>query len=251
MPSSSHAVDSPVPVPSSSRRPPGLVAASTRSIAPVRGSDCIENASAVELHPWTSTVRDPHRPTWALFDIDPGRDDDFTSVLALARLNRTALDHLGVEARPKVTGQRGIHILQRLALEGLLCFASSEGKQQTFALLEEWVPAARTLEHDEALAELAGRYFQSNGPATVRDFTWWSGLTVADAKLGIELAGARLEREIVDGQSTWLAAAAPASMVRLVISMSYPPLAFTRLVRKINHPNVVCYTDANRLPVGR
>jgi len=70
----------------------------------------LANYGAVELHPWTSTVTDAHRPTWALFDIDPGRDDDFASVLELARLHRTALDHLGVEARPKVTGGRGIQI---------------------------------------------------------------------------------------------------------------------------------------------
>jgi bifunctional non-homologous end joining protein LigD len=70
----------------------------------------LANYGAVELHPWTSTVSAPQHPTWALFDIDPGRDDDFASVLELARLHRTALDHLGIEARPKVTGQRGIQI---------------------------------------------------------------------------------------------------------------------------------------------
>jgi len=125
------------------------------------------------------------------------------------QLTRDALYKTLEAAGIATTGQRGIHILQRLALEGLLCFAAREGKQQTFALLEEWVPAAKTLDHDEALAELAGRYFQSHGPATVQDFTWWAGLTVADAKLGIELAGSRLEREVVEGQATWFAAAAP------------------------------------------
>jgi len=123
------------------------------------------------------------------------------------RLTRDALYETLEAAGVASTGQRGIHILQRLALEGLLCFASREGKQQTFALLEEWVPAARALERDEALAELAGRYFQSHGPATVQDFAWWSGLTVAEVKRGIELAGPRLEREVIDGQAFWLAAA--------------------------------------------
>ena len=70
----------------------------------------LANWSAVELRPWTSTVSDPHQPTWALFDIDPGRDDDFASVLALARLHRTALEHLGVDGRPKATGMTGIQI---------------------------------------------------------------------------------------------------------------------------------------------
>lgn len=108
-------------------------------------------------------------------------------------------------------GQRGIHILQRLAQDGLLCFAARQGKQQTLALLEEWVPPARALARDEALAELAERYFTSHGPATVQDFTWWSGLTVADAKMGIELAGPRLEREAIDGRDYWLSSTNPAT----------------------------------------
>ena len=68
------------------------------------------NNGAVELHPWTSTTEHPQQPTWAMIDIDPGESSDFDDVLVLARLHRTALDHLGVKAMPKVTGQRGIQI---------------------------------------------------------------------------------------------------------------------------------------------
>jgi len=119
-------------------------------------------------------------------------------------------------------GQRGIHILQRLAQEGLLCFASRQGKQQAFALLEEWVPAAKEPAREEALAELAARYFKSHGPATVQDFTWWSGLTVADAKLGIELAGPRLERETIDGLTYWHGGE-PAAAVPIPSALLLPP----------------------------
>jgi bifunctional non-homologous end joining protein LigD len=70
----------------------------------------LANYGAVELHAWTSRMPDVHHPTWALFDIDPGTDTTFEDILVLARLHRTALDHLGVEARPKVSGQRGIQI---------------------------------------------------------------------------------------------------------------------------------------------
>jgi hypothetical protein len=124
------------------------------------------------------------------------------------RLTRDALYEILEAAGISAAGQRGIHILQMLALEGLLCFAAREGKQQTFALLEEWVPPARKLTRDESLAELVARYFTSHGPATVQDFTWWSGLTVADAKKGIELAGSRLEWEVIDGRAYGFAAAA-------------------------------------------
>ena len=68
------------------------------------------NNGAVELHPWTSRGESPHEPTWAMIDIDPGTKATFEDALVLARLYRTALDHLDVQARPKVTGKRGIQI---------------------------------------------------------------------------------------------------------------------------------------------
>ncbi|HWC11792.1 MAG TPA: DNA polymerase ligase N-terminal domain-containing protein [Acidimicrobiales bacterium] len=68
------------------------------------------NHAAVELHAWTSRLPDVHQPTWALIDIDPGPRSTFDDVVLLARLYRTALEHLGVAGMPKVTGQRGIQI---------------------------------------------------------------------------------------------------------------------------------------------
>ncbi|MCU1353119.1 MAG: ATP-dependent ligase [Acidimicrobiales bacterium] len=70
----------------------------------------LANHAALELHPWTSKIPDVHHPTWAFIDIDPGPKNSFDDVLVLARLYRTALDHLGVEAAPKVTGQRGVQV---------------------------------------------------------------------------------------------------------------------------------------------
>jgi len=68
------------------------------------------NFGAIELHPWTSTTQHPHQPSWALIDIDPGESSTFDDVVTLARLHRTALEHIGVRAMPKVTGKRGIQI---------------------------------------------------------------------------------------------------------------------------------------------
>jgi bifunctional non-homologous end joining protein LigD len=70
----------------------------------------LANFAAVELHPWTSKLPDVHQPTWALIDIDPGSASSFDDVLVLARLYRVALEHLRVDAMPKVTGQRGLQI---------------------------------------------------------------------------------------------------------------------------------------------
>jgi bifunctional non-homologous end joining protein LigD len=68
------------------------------------------NFGALEWHAWTSLADAPQRPTYALVDIDPGKDTDWEDVLALARLHRTAFEHLGVAAFPKLTGRRGIQI---------------------------------------------------------------------------------------------------------------------------------------------
>lgn len=68
------------------------------------------NFGAIELHPWTSTTRHPHQPTWAMIDIDPGTKSSFDDVVTLARLHRTAFEHLKMRAGAKITGQRGIQI---------------------------------------------------------------------------------------------------------------------------------------------
>jgi len=68
------------------------------------------NYGAIEIHPWTSTTRDAHQPTWAMIDIDPGTKTTFDDVLVMARLHRTAFEHLGVRAGAKVTGKRGLQI---------------------------------------------------------------------------------------------------------------------------------------------
>jgi bifunctional non-homologous end joining protein LigD len=70
----------------------------------------LANYGVVELHPWTSRVTDAHEPTWAYIDIDPGTATSFDDVVTIARLYHAALDHLGLEGRPKVTGQRGLQI---------------------------------------------------------------------------------------------------------------------------------------------
>jgi hypothetical protein len=106
-------------------------------------------------------------------------------------------------------GFRLTYILMRAELDALVCSGPLRGKSQTYALLSERAPRARTLDHDEALRELTLRYFTSHGPATVKDFTWWSSLTVADARRGLEMARGVLVSEVVDGLTYWSAPDAP------------------------------------------
>jgi hypothetical protein len=115
-----------------------------------------------------------------------------------------ALGNVGINTKTP----RGLHILSHLSLRRLLCFGPRAGKHATFVLLDEWVPNAKSLARDAALAELALRYFQSHGPATVQDFSWWSGLTMGDARAGIEALQPKLVSETFDGKTHWLVGSA-------------------------------------------
>lgn len=124
------------------------------------------------------------------------------------QLTRGAMRDVLEAGGVSTAGQRGIHILGHLAQKGVLCHGAREGKQQTFVLLDEWVPESRSLERDEALEELARRYFTSRGPATIQDFAWWSGLTMTDARAGLDGAQPYLVREQIEGREYWLSPSA-------------------------------------------
>jgi Winged helix DNA-binding domain len=98
---------------------------------------------------------------------------------------------------------RLVLLMAHAELERVVCSGAPRGRQHTYALLEARAPAARILSHEEALGTLAMRYFASHGPATVHDYAWWSGLTVADARAGLATIANRLTRDTVNGQILW------------------------------------------------
>jgi hypothetical protein len=126
-------------------------------------------------------------------------------------LTRAELGSKLAEAGVAATGLRLGFIVMRAELDAVVCSGPRRGKQFTYALVDERAPNARRLDRDEALAELTRRYFMGHGPATVHDFAWWSGLTVADARAGIDRAGAELAHEVIDGRSYWFAASLPSA----------------------------------------
>jgi hypothetical protein len=119
---------------------------------------------------------------------------------------RDALERSGI---PTQGGQRMAYLVMHAELEGVLCSGPRRGRQFTYMLLDERVPPFPALPHDEALAELVRRYFTSHGPADARDFAWWSGLTVADARRGIEINGDELVSERMAGRQVWFSASQP------------------------------------------
>lgn len=141
-------------------------------------------------------------------DIERARELAIDALPGAAALSRTAL--LGAISRGGVSteGQRGYHLLWYLAQTGTLVLGPTSGSQQTFARLDAWVPNPRRLEHDEALGELAARFFRSHGPALSEDLARWSGLPLRDVRRGIAVAGARLAQRVVGGTSYWVGAEA-------------------------------------------
>ncbi len=113
---------------------------------------------------------------------------------------RRKLNESGVEANNTV---RMGHILIRAELDRVVCSGPRVGKQFTYALFDERVPAMKTMDRNEALAKLTRLYFRSHGPATLQDFVWWSGLSTADAKRGLELTERRLEKMTMGEKVYW------------------------------------------------
>lgn len=95
------------------------------------------------------------------------------------------------------------HLLFVAELDGLICSGPSRGNQHTYALLEERIPAAPNLSRDAALEKLARTYFSSHGPATLKDFLWWSGLPVKDARSALEMIGNNFISEKIGLQTYW------------------------------------------------
>lgn len=123
-----------------------------------------------------------------------------TDALAGGRqLRRDALLTIWDDAGLLTVKQRSYHFLWHLAQAGTLCYGPVRDGEQEIVLVDEWVPHPRRLEREEALGEWALRYFRSHGPATVRDFAWWTKLVAADVKLGLRLARPRLESLEADG----------------------------------------------------
>ncbi|NEU08768.1 winged helix DNA-binding domain-containing protein [Flavihumibacter sp. R14] len=111
-------------------------------------------------------------------------------------------------ARYKIAtdNNRSSHILMQAELDGLICSGVVKGNKQTYALLAERIPGKTAITKDEALEKLASRYFASHGPATLQDFTWWSGLSASDARRGLEMVKSTLVSVVIASQTFWMPA---------------------------------------------
>jgi hypothetical protein len=100
-------------------------------------------------------------------------------------------------------GQLLAFVTMHAELQGVICSGPRRGKQFTYMLLDDRVPPGRTLDQDWALGELARRYFHSHGPATIRDFSWWSGMTIRETKRALDIIQAPAIGESASGEKYW------------------------------------------------
>lgn len=114
-----------------------------------------------------------------------------------------------------VEQRSGYHLNWYVAQIGVTAFGPTRGREQELVLLDEWVPQPRRLEGEEAVAEWARRYFTSHGPATVRDFAWWTKLTLTQARAGVAACGDALEAVDVEGTEMLMDPATPDRMAGL------------------------------------
>lgn len=120
-------------------------------------------------------------------------------------LTRKELTTLLQEKGINTDDHRMNHIIYHAAVDGIICNGPLSGKQFTYTLLDEWLPGTATLNKQASLVTLAKRYFISHGPATLPDFAQWAGLSLTDARAGLEGAQSALKPLDVNGTAYWMA----------------------------------------------
>lgn len=126
------------------------------------------------------------------------------SALSSGPCSRNDLKAIWAEAGVDVAGQRFIHLLQSLALAGVVCLGPVIDGQQQLVLCSLWIPSPRQLDRDEAIIEFGQRYLRSHGPASMADFCWWSKLLVRDVKPLWPQIVSSFERIDLDGRALFV-----------------------------------------------
>jgi hypothetical protein len=162
----------------------------------------------------SSRVQTVNGPRYRELGLDAATLRKGTACIARAleggrQLTRDELRQCLARSRIPADGQRMAYILMHAELEAVVCSGARRGRQFTYALLDERAPEGRSRSRQEGLVELARRYFASRGPATVADFAKWSGLTVADARTGVEEVASKLGRRVIDGSTYWSGGTSP------------------------------------------
>ncbi|MFC4395038.1 winged helix DNA-binding domain-containing protein [Arthrobacter sedimenti] len=137
-------------------------------------------------------------------DVEKARDLALDRILADGPISRSELFKVFDAGSQPTQGQRGIHLLGSLCRHGWLVLGPLAGNQQLIVALDQWIPASRTPAREEALAGFLLRYFRSHGPATLRDFAWWTQLPLTEVRSAFEHVRHELVELEFEGTSYWL-----------------------------------------------
>lgn len=140
--------------------------------------------------------------SWA--DIENCREIALEHMAGGGAGSRTELFQAFNDAGQPTQGQRGIHILGTLCRHGWLVQGPLVGNQQLFVEFNGWIPVSRKLERKEAIAEFMLRYFRSHGPATIRDFAWWTQIPLTEARTAFQEVKDQLVELVFEGTHYWL-----------------------------------------------
>ncbi|WP_255768089.1 winged helix DNA-binding domain-containing protein [Pseudarthrobacter sulfonivorans] len=140
--------------------------------------------------------------TWA--DIEKCRDVALEHVAGGGSVSRNELFAIFEAAGQPTTGQRGMHILGSLCRHAWLVQGPLAGNQQLLVAFDEWITESRALERQEAIAEFVLRYFRSHGPATVRDFAWWTQLPLPEVRAALNQVSVHLVQLEFGGDTYWM-----------------------------------------------
>lgn len=139
---------------------------------------------------------------WA--DVEKARDLALDRILADGPISRPELFKVFDAGGQPTHGQRGIHLLGSLCRHGWLVLGPLSRNQQLIAAFDQWIPTSRVLEREEAIGEFLVRYFRSHGPATLRDFAWWTQLPLTEVRAALQDVQDQLVELEFDGASYWL-----------------------------------------------
>jgi len=137
-------------------------------------------------------------------DVDAAAQAALQRVAGGVAASRAELFRAFEEAGQSTAGQRGIHLLAMLCQQRLLVLGPLEGNQQQVVAFDDWIAASRTLGREEGIAEWLLRYLYSHGPATVRDFAWWSGIPLTETRAALAEVRDRLVELEFEGTQYWL-----------------------------------------------
>lgn len=143
-------------------------------------------------------------------DVAASREAALQLVTGGGSATRERLFQAFEDAGQSTAGQRGIHLLGILCQRGWLVQGPLVGNQQLIVAFDDWIKESRTLDRAEGIAELLLRYMRSHGPATERDFAWWSNTPLTEVRAALGAVKDQLEELEFEGTSYWLSPATAA-----------------------------------------